>query len=292
MSTKIIIDSRERLDEKIVQSVFSGMRTEVKMLIVGDYHIIIGNRLMMIIERKTLNDLAASIKDKRIDRQIADLINAAQMYENKVRVALLIEYDEYNADSTGIPLSNLEAKIDHVVWRYPEISIIKTRSQQTSMSSIFRLALNIPKDVVGILGGNPDSLIKKVLSTSELAQQFLTRIPGFGKATAELMLTKYSIMNFIEGDVDQKDISGMTLSDKRIGNTKASKLVKSFNENAVDVLTAMKGVTIKTAERITEIPFPWTAEVLAEVPIGEKQKQKLGINKSTKLLEILTYCNM
>jgi ERCC4-type nuclease len=62
MKLQLIVDTRERaLHKYFAHHAF----TEIKQLTHGDFNILVNDRLMATIERKTINDYAASIKDGR-----------------------------------------------------------------------------------------------------------------------------------------------------------------------------------------------------------------------------------
>ena len=77
---KIILDNRERRLIKLVNSLknqygFNHIEISVEKLDIGDITIKNGDNELLIIERKSLNDLASSIKDGRYEEQSYRLSN-------------------------------------------------------------------------------------------------------------------------------------------------------------------------------------------------------------------------
>lgn len=103
---RLIIDTRERdifahLDRAVA---YNGLFSEVKQLARSDYAITKGDRVLAVIERKSLKDLAASIKDGRL----GNLDGLVEMRdEGRCDVWLLIE---------GSPFNNPQRKFGRIPW--------------------------------------------------------------------------------------------------------------------------------------------------------------------------------
>lgn len=67
---KLIVDNREQIKEE-----FGDIDVELANLIIGDYQFNIEDKPFIIIERKTIDDYAASIKDGRLREQKKRLLN-------------------------------------------------------------------------------------------------------------------------------------------------------------------------------------------------------------------------
>ena len=91
--------------------------TSLVNLKLGDYAIMIQNKLAIVFERKTWKDLASSISDNRAKTQGARLLELAK---TGTRCYFLIEGNAYNNESKdihGIPFRNLYAKLRHNMIR-------------------------------------------------------------------------------------------------------------------------------------------------------------------------------
>ena len=90
-NVKIIIDHTEHT---IISALNKKAGYSIDNLSVGDFHVYFGNELILIIERKTISDLSASIKDGRLTSQIFRIKNYC--IEHKIpftSVMILIEND-------------------------------------------------------------------------------------------------------------------------------------------------------------------------------------------------------
>lgn len=122
----IVVDDRERA----IIAMMTAPHTK-RRLKCGDYHIYIDNELKLIIERKTLHDLSASIKDRRVYNQISSMRDA------KTPFAFIIEggFDEYNAcryNKHLLPASSLKTRLRHMAEE--GIRMVYTRSKQETVN--------------------------------------------------------------------------------------------------------------------------------------------------------------
>lgn len=107
---KIIIDDREHKTKDYF--IFPHI---IKRLGVGDYHLYHDDKLLLIVERKTLKDLSASIKDKRIYRQIQAL------REQNIPYLFIIEgnFQQYRIDQKKkfnhlLPIASIKTRLRHM----------------------------------------------------------------------------------------------------------------------------------------------------------------------------------
>ncbi len=128
----IFIDNREKTEDRASPRIylpaaidannaknFKGTKitSSVVNLKLGDYAIMIQNKLAIVFERKTWKDLASSISDNRAKTQSARLLELAK---SGTRCYFLIEGNAYNADDKilhGMPYRNLYAKLRHNMIR-------------------------------------------------------------------------------------------------------------------------------------------------------------------------------
>jgi ERCC4-type nuclease len=124
----IIIDDRERaiIDMMVVPHT-------KKRLKCGDYHIYNNNELKLIIERKTLHDLSASIKDKRVYNQIK------AMRETKIPFAFIIEggFDDYwmqnRYNKHLLPITSLKTRLRHMTEEGIPIIYTKNKTETVNL---------------------------------------------------------------------------------------------------------------------------------------------------------------
>ena len=86
---KIILDEREThlfnaIQEKIETMENSSYEIEKKPLTLGDIHFVQDDKEILIIERKSLQDLVSSIKDGRYEEQSYRLIHASGLFRHHI----------------------------------------------------------------------------------------------------------------------------------------------------------------------------------------------------------------
>jgi ERCC4-type nuclease len=162
----LAIDKRERAILAILsenkESRIDGYGKEIKWraehLTIGDYIIFYGDRALVVIERKTWTDLAASFRDGRKEN-----IRKLNQYreQTNARVAYLIEGTAAPASTTRfarIPYRNLRAHLDHLLIRDNIIELHSTNLRST-VDRLFEFIRNISTLSVG-------NLVDKVNHTS------------------------------------------------------------------------------------------------------------------------------
>lgn len=136
--TTLIIDSRETNVTRHSEEL-AGTPIIRRMITVGDYAIVDGTgRVLVSIERKSLEDYAASIKDGRISN-IAKMTKLRE--ETGCRLVLLIE-GRPGAKHGGIPYKALESSMWHVAFRH-HITLLFTRSTVETAGLLARLVVSI-----------------------------------------------------------------------------------------------------------------------------------------------------
>lgn len=144
---EIIADDRE----KHVVPHFDEYKNEyninykVERMNVGDYAISYKNYIIVIIERKTWADLAASIRDGRK----ANIEKLKQLRETVgCQIAYLIEgpaMPKPNDKFARMPYKNLRSHLDHLAFR-DSVHMLYSNDATTSARRIMELALNISTD--------------------------------------------------------------------------------------------------------------------------------------------------
>jgi ERCC4-type nuclease len=136
----LIIDDREHAIIPYFKNI-TNINIEIKRITTGDYCIMIKNKIIIIIERKTWSDLANSIKDGRKEN-----VNKLISLRNSTgcKILYLIEgISRLKTDKLicNIPFKNLQAHLDHLILR-DNISIIYSLNQQDTSVRIQELIKN------------------------------------------------------------------------------------------------------------------------------------------------------
>lgn len=126
---KLLVDDRER---SIIPLLYDICEIEVRRLTVGDYAIVSDDEsiIIAVFERKTLSDLAASIKDGRMSNN--DKLLTVRN-ETGCNVTYIIEsnkmYPQLDKKFNGIPYKCLQGKLDSLMFK-TGIQIIWTKDEK------------------------------------------------------------------------------------------------------------------------------------------------------------------
>ena len=135
---KLVIDYREKrfiecLKKNINNKKITNFSYEIKNLPIGDIVFFNEERQIMIIERKTLNDLSASIKDGRYKEQSFRLNECSVPNHN---IIFLIEGSEhFYTENKKLPFKTLQSAMFSLYF-FNGFSIFKTDSVQKSVDFI------------------------------------------------------------------------------------------------------------------------------------------------------------
>lgn len=139
----IIVDDRERAIINFLEQYSEQFHIpyEVKRLEVGDYAITYKGFILIIIERKTWEDLSSSMRDGRKDN-VKKLLNLRD--NTQCTTCYLIEGDPCPKPGkmfSRLPYKNLRSHLDHLMFR-DNIHIQHTRTAEDTAYRLFELAQN------------------------------------------------------------------------------------------------------------------------------------------------------
>jgi ERCC4-type nuclease len=226
------------------QDNFKDMKIQVENLPLGD--IIIGNEL--IIERKTLNDLAASIKDGRYDEQSFRLNGLPNHNHN---IIYLIEGDLCNINTLKLRLdkSTLYSAMFSIAF-YKGFSLLRSRDISESAYILCNMVYKLEKTKDRpLFYSNEDKMnktdktycevIKKVkkenITKDNIGQIMLCQIPGISSQTSKAILQKFgSLPKLIQNiNEDEKCMDDIYTVDT---NNKSRKINKTCIQNILAFL--------------------------------------------------------
>lgn len=169
------------------------LRDEV--MTTGDYAIQYAGYIILV-ERKTWEDLAASIKDKRIMRNHEKMLAAR---DQGYRIMYLIEGRAPNPDAAatkiqGIPMANMMAKLDHFAMR-DGVWVEYTRNATHTAQRLLELGKNMltleprtQQSYIGkIVGGQSEEVKEIPASTVETKSDTGAAAPGAIVLSPEIM---------------------------------------------------------------------------------------------------------
>jgi len=324
---EIFIDDRERAVINYVKAVHRDtIKFTIKRMQVGDYAISYNNNLLLIIERKTWPDLAASIRDGR-KNNIQKIINIRA--QTNCKIAYLIEGDPCPRSTKyfgRMPIKNLRAHLDHLAFR-DGVHMIYTISQRGTAERIFELAKNLftirntltiehleqpeqleqpleqPEHPTIEKNNNVHLLTLKQQSTISIQEQLLMCLPSIGSTIATVMAeNNISLLDLYHG-INPVIIARLKYpTGNSIGLIKANKIVNNkkylikTNKNDIKfqirILSSIPLISKKTAAIIlNNVLFKDILDNQITIEqlsqIDRSAKSKLGVKASSNILHYL-----
>lgn len=173
---ELLIDDRERNVVPFFEDHAHkyNINYRIQRLQVGDYAITQNGRILLIIERKTWEDLAASLRDGRKDN-VQKMLNVR--HECGCSLAYIIEGDptpKFDAEFSRMPVNALRAHLDHLMMR-DGVFIMYSKNEEYTAQRLLELSRNC----VGLIknGGNDQQTPDKQAPNqqSNLDQQTLDK---------------------------------------------------------------------------------------------------------------------
>jgi len=201
---KLVIDYRER-------ALSSLLTAETKNLILGDICIEKDGQDLVIIERKTVDDLSASICDGRYREQSFRLLESTLPPH---RIVYLIEG---SLDSASLPKKTLvSATIS--LWFTKGFTVVQTKSLEDTAEYIQHLFEKLSKEVEPLDYVSTIKIKKKDKATPEnVGVLMLAQIPTISVVTAKALLQTYESVFKLSSALkeDSTCLSTFTYGDKK-----------------------------------------------------------------------------
>ena len=235
---KIIVDCREN---KIIEYFTNNnVNIEVKNLFLGD--IVIVNeedKPILVVERKTLKDMIASIKDGRYHEQKYRLV---QNYSKKQIVYIIENYNNFQM----LKDQSLESSIIHSVLR-DNVNMFFTKNENDTgylISSIYRRIEKNPQYFIDdcddrIIKNYNNASLKKSTNYTDIQMKLFTQIPGVSNNTAKALLDEFkSISNMIKRYYEEDtnnikiELNKLKVNGRKInGNAVDNIIINLFHKN-------------------------------------------------------------
>lgn len=290
----IIADTRERNVLRHDKE-FADIDIKVEQINVGDYAIFDEDKMIAIIERKSLEDYAASLKDGRHQnkQKLIDIRN-----QTNCKIIYIIEGKQTtnpNKLYNRMPYRYIESSIFHLIMR-DDIFIIRSentldtakilvrflKSMKTLKNKSFKSGSNESTTKQNVSLGASEELLHKrqKKSTYEIVRNMWCKFRGISVGTADDYMKKWTILDIINKKDDIKH---------KI-NKRVIKSLTNVDENTkIKILSAVPLISLNTAKEIIQVsPSFKTSEELSNIKIG-KTKKRLGASKANKILECLNY---
>jgi ERCC4-type nuclease len=265
---ELIVDDRERA---VIVYFEKLIKVKVERITVGDYAFVYKGRVIVVVERKSLADLASSIKDGRMDNN-NKLLEAQK--KHGCQILYIIEGSAYPCMEKCIgrmPYKCLQGKLDSLLFRN-DIKIIWTRDCEHTARRLAGLSVTFTKmaddgvfgvfeEVGGNVKNNTDCVIKPkhVVNLDQVHLKMLTALKGISYKTAIAALQKYNIKQLLTGQTNGDVCYNLTYVDSgfRVG-TRGTKLhdicthLHTLRLSQLRILSCVSGITDITAGYILD----------------------------------------
>lgn len=246
------------------------------------------------VERKTWNDMAASIKDGRIDQQ---LDNMRKLREETGCAVILIVEGTPRKEHGHIDLDAIISKLDHIIFNN-QAHVMFTRDISHTAERMLQLIDHMHVDLTYI--GGKDKSDKEDLLTQmheigpeEQSMQLFSAVKGISRNTARVFIKqRWSVLDLYNCDVCEPISELVFESGNKFGTTRARGIIETMGTKKcwIDILKKINGVTKITAEKIMQDfndPNEWTVARLAG--IQKSEKRKLGTAVAKKIIAGITF---
>lgn len=287
----LLVDDRERHVIAHLSKYSTKMKINfnIKRLITSDYAIMYKGVLIAIIERKTWEDLAASIRDGRKDN-VKKLLDVRE--ETGCQIYYLIEGDASppsNKKYSRFPAKYMKSHLDHLAYR-DGIHMVYSKNAEYTAYRLFELIQNLSTIKNPSITQQIDELIAKEEKKSggtetkmfseeksltrkrpkqiNTSHQLLRQLPNIGSVLCSLLAEKgVTLSSIYKGQHTEDEIASLKYqSGMMIGLKKARLIIRSKNyltgtslkasriQN--NILATIPGVSKGTAKKIlAEVTF-------------------------------------
>lgn len=233
--SNVIIDYRER---RHFEGLIPG--AEFANLDVGDFHILRDGALLMVVERKTLTDLASSLKDGRYTEQKARML--AKVDGDTRRLAIVVEgVFPFSGDEPvdGIPARALRTLVINLMHR-DGVAVYTVRDCRETADLVAHMAekaepgasLHTHPYTASVKTKKSDNLTPRTTAVLQLCV-----VPRVSARIAEAVLTELgcetlgdmcATLNGYEGDVVKK-LAEIKVNGRRVGDVTARRIFETLH---------------------------------------------------------------
>lgn len=306
------IDNREGLVLAHTEEL-SAIQYEKKQLTVGDYIVRADNVIIAVIERKSLNDYAASLKDARMNNTAKLLALRAK---TACRVIYLIECPKGGipTDDTkkfaNIAFGSIRSSIYHLMLNYGVMilwtigtlgtaqELVKfVRSAETLLAKVgdatfLTQAEPLPTEDLAI---DLDELTKRhEKSDLDVVREMWSCFSGITTDSADDYIAKWSIHDIITSAIPRTEIAAMKLSNRRaVSKNVVNALLTIGPVIETKLLSCVPGISTRSAN---DILYGRNLREVITSPLATvagyttgKKGTRLGELRAGRILAIFTY---
>lgn len=243
----LIVDNRETKLKELLCNNLDTINVTYENLQFGDFIFKIDSIPIIVIERKTINDLASSIKDNRFLNQK----NALLSNNDRKTIYYIIEGDmnfqESSMMNAGISMNALQSCVLNTMIR-DDIKVIITKDIDDTAALLRAIAMRLEK--------NPDKytstesllltepIITKykasMLGKDKFFENVLLQIPGISIKTAKSLVDKFESLDKLYSTMKEKTINEkiniLSLITTQDNKGKTRKISSTVVKNIVDYI--------------------------------------------------------
>ena len=173
----VLVDHRERAGGVVGRLRECGVEAHICSLPLGDY--VVDGRLL--VERKTIADLAASVCDGRLFRQARRLANHAGH-----RVCVVLEGTSRDAEWVGVSREALQGAVISLTLIYG-LPVLRSRNARETA----RVLIYASEQLARVAAGLPRRVLHKPTARRRVQLEMLQAIPGIGPHRACSLLDQF-----------------------------------------------------------------------------------------------------
>jgi ERCC4-type nuclease len=211
----VVVDDRER-DGLVAGhlAALPGVSVEIGHLPLGDF--LADGRLL--VERKTVADLAASLCDGRLFRQAKRL--AA---ERGHRVCIVLEATSSDAERVGVTRESLQGAVVSLTLIYG-LPLLRARDAAETARLIRYAAAQLVRSAAGL----PKRVLRKTTAAERVRIEMLQAIPGIGPERAHALLVRFGSVASLAA-APRRELAKVP----RMGRTLAGRVLAAVGDTTV-----------------------------------------------------------
>lgn len=274
----LYIDDRERAITAHTE-VLDSTPHKISRMTTGDYAVCVDDAIIAIFERKSLEDLAASIKDGRYDnkRSLSELRD-----RTSCRVYYIVEGKQPKTPDTrvgGIPWGCLESSLDHMTIR-DGFNMLYTRDPLDTARRLVRFTRSIQTlinkaEIEPVVGSTIGLLTeKRDIRDDDVVRSMWCKFRGVAATTADTFMQKWTLSDVIRGRVPLDDIRSCKMPDGRNVSRAVVKSLTDISPHTHErILECIPGISRNTASCLLK---GCTLPQLLSYPTGAIAMRQVG----------------
>lgn len=202
----------------------------------GDFQVLVDDQVKLMIERKSIDDLLASIKDGRYKNQKARVLT--QFASNQVYYIIEGKRSAYNSNSVNVKDKIVQSAIINTMLR-DKIAVFFTASVQETYQLIMCIYKRVVEDPVNYFVSSATEQTVVLSSAkdepSKVWHCMLCQIPGISDKTATAIVTKWPSFQSMHQELssvtaDQREsvLGELKQNNRKLGKRTVDGILKQF----------------------------------------------------------------